>query len=187
MKKYLWLAGPALAAALLLWPGTALNAARAAMHAWATSVAPSLFPFMLLMPLLTCREASRAYERLLGPVMKRLFNLPGSAAPAVVIPMFAGSPAGARAIVRAAGNAGLSAAHAERMILCLCGVGPAFLTSGIGASMLQSAADGNLLMRAQLLTQLDAVRGVAGREDAVGNCIARQLSGAFDEEARDAG
>lgn len=140
--------------ALLAYPETALNAAREAMYAWYKSVAPALFPFMALTPLLTCPESVRAYERLLGRWMRPLLNLPGSAAPAVAIGMTAGSPTGAAAALRACAAAGLSRAELERIVCCVGGMSPAFLITGIGASMLGSPADGYLLMRAQFASQL---------------------------------
>ena len=142
------------AAALLLWPETALNAGREAMRTWAASVAPALFPFLLLMPALTGAEAARAYEALLGRWMRPLLNLPGAAAPAIVVGMTAGAPAGALAAVLVCASAGMSRAEMERIVCCACGMGPAFLVTGIGASMLGSAADGRLLLRAQIASQL---------------------------------
>ena len=135
-------------------PEVCLNAAREAMLAWYTSVAPALFPFMALMPMLTSPAAAKGYERLLGRWMRLLFNLPGAAAPAVVVGMVAGSPAGAAAAVRTCAAAGLTKADAERLTMCCCGLSPAFLITGVGAAMLGNPADGTLLLRAQILSQL---------------------------------
>lgn len=139
----------ALAAGLLAFPETAVNAAREAMYAWVYSVAPSLFPFMALMPTLTCPEAVNLYERLLGRIVRPLLRLPGSAAPAVVIAMTAGSPAGALAAVRC----GLNQRDLTRIVGCACGLSPMFLIGGIGASMLGNAAYGRILLRSQLAAQ----------------------------------
>ena len=83
---------------LLTWPAEALSAAQGAMRTWAGSVGPSLFPFLALLPALTCPAARRAYARALGWLMRPLFRLPGSAAPALLIGLLAGSPAGALAV-----------------------------------------------------------------------------------------
>lgn len=136
---------------LLVWPETALNAAREAMATWALSVAPALFPFMALMPMLTAAECARAYEFLLGRPLRSIFGLPGRAAPALVAGMTAGSPAGALAAARIQG---LSRADRERIVCCACGLSPAFLVTGIGASMLHSAAWGRILLRSQIAAQL---------------------------------
>ena len=95
MKHARWITGLLIFALLLCRPEAAANGAREAMAQWYYAVAPSLFPFMALMPLLTCPEAARAYERLLGRAMRALFRLPGAAAPAMIAGMAAGSPAGA--------------------------------------------------------------------------------------------
>lgn len=135
--------------ALLIYPETALNAAREAMQAWYMSVAPALFPFMALMPMLTCPESLRTWERMAGRWMRPVFGLSGSAAPAVFVSMIAGSPAGAAAAVQVCKNQG----ELER-IVCCCGLSPAFLVTGIGAAMLKDASFGYVLLVSHLLAQL---------------------------------
>lgn len=139
---------------LMAFPETALNAAREAALAWYTSVAPALFPFMALMPALTSEQAARTYERLLGRWLRPMLNMPGAAAPALVVGMIAGSPAGAFAAVRICAAAGLTRDCLERIVCCACGLSPAFLITGVGVSMLGSAAEGHILMRAQIFSQL---------------------------------
>ena len=149
--KYVKLAAAlCLAAGLLLFPETVLNAVREAMYAWYSTAAPSLFPFMVLMPMITCREACALYERLLGKAMGFLTGLPGAAAPVLIIAMTAGSPAGALAAVRC----GLGREDAERLLGCVCGLSPAFLISGIGAGMLGNPIYGRKLLQIQLSAQL---------------------------------
>lgn len=150
--------------ALMIFPETALNAAREAMYVWYASVAPAMFPFMALMPMLTGEDSAKAWEKLLGRAMRPVFNLPGAAAPAVVVGMIAGSPAGARA---AAGCQGLGRRGRERIVCCAGGLSPAFLITGVGAAMLGSPADGHVLLRAQIaaqITMLLLTRGVRDDE-----------------------
>lgn len=64
MKK--WMLGAALAGLLLAFPRDAAEAARGAMLQWYQTVAPALFPFMALLPLLTCAESLQLYGALLG-------------------------------------------------------------------------------------------------------------------------
>jgi len=151
MKSLKLLCALTLSAALLIFPETALNAAREAMYVWYASVAPALFPFMALMPMLTCEAGAKAWERLLGGFMRPIFNLPGAAAPAVVAGMIAGSPAGARA---AADCHGIGRGQRERIVCCVGGFSPAFLITGVGAAMLGSPTDGRVLLRAQLAAQI---------------------------------
>ena len=117
-------------------------------------MAPSLFPFMALMPLLTSPEANRFYNAALGGLMRRLFGLPGSAAAPMVAGMIAGSPAGCIAARAVAAEEGFTRGELERVALACCGLSPAFFISAVGAGMLGDAALGHVLLRAQLMTQL---------------------------------
>ena len=66
-------------ACLLLFPARCAEQARSAMALWAQAVAPALFPFLALLPVLTSEEARDGYERLFARPM-RAFRLPGRAA-----------------------------------------------------------------------------------------------------------
>ena len=125
--------------AILIRPQASVDGARRAMLLWSSTVAPSLFPFFALMPVLTGPEACMAYNRLFSGLMGRLFHLPGSAAPAVVIGMLAGSPGGAIAVRRIASTEKIPA---KRLSLALTGVSPAYLVLGVGCGIFGSAVTG---------------------------------------------
>ena len=154
MRWFKFLSGLALAALLLSAPQAAALGAARGMAQWYASVAPALFPFLALMPLLTCDEAATVYELLLGRAMRALFDLPGSAAPALAVGMIAGSPAGAVAARRIAARSGMDRGQLQRLAVAGAGFSPAFLVGGVGAGMLGSAALGWRLLLGQLLTQL---------------------------------
>ena len=154
MRHIKWLGALGLMALLLSRPQAAALGASAAMANWYASVAPALFPFLALMPLLTCPEAVGAYERLMGRAMRVLFDLPGGAAPAMVIGMVAGTPAGTIAARSIAAQSNMNRGQLHRVAVAVAGFSPAFLIGGVGAGMLGSAAMGWKLWQAQLLTQL---------------------------------
>ena len=154
MRWFKFLSGLALAALLLSAPQAAALGAARAMAQWYASVAPALFPFLALMPLLTCDEAATVYELLLGRAMRALFDLPGSTAPALAVGMIAGSPAGAVTARRIAARSGMDRGQLQRLAVAGAGFSPAFLVGGVGAGMLGSAALGWRLLLGQLLTQL---------------------------------
>ncbi len=143
-----------LMALLLARPQAAALGALRAMVAWAASVAPAVFPFLALMPLLTCDEACRVYEKLLGGVTARLFRLPGAAAPAMVVGVVAGVPAGPLAARSVAARTGMDQGRLQRLAVAAMGFSPAFLISGVGAGILGSAALGWRLALSQILAQL---------------------------------
>lgn len=151
------------AALILAFPEAAAAGAQRAMRVWYDSVAPSLFPFLMLMPALTGSEACAAYEFLFGRIMRPLFRLPGAAASAMIAGMLSGSPGGAIAVRRIAAQGSLTPSEAHRIALAVSGVSPAFLIFGVGRAMLGSAEIGFRLVGIQLAVQLIllfALRGV---------------------------
>lgn len=166
-KARLWLASAVLLG-ILVQPEAAVHGAQRAMRIWCTGVAPSLFPFLALMPVLTGQEACAAYNSLLSGAMRRLFHLPGAAAPAVAIGLIAGSPGGAIGVCRIARNGGLRATDARRIALAITGVSPAYLILGVGLGLYGSAKLGLMLACIQLVVQLTLLcllRGILPQHD----------------------
>ena len=143
-----WAAALALAALLLAQPALARLGALQAMAYWAESVAPALLPFMALMPLLTCDAAVELCRRTLGGAFGALFDLPGEAAPALLIGMLAGSPAGALSARRLAARSGMPRGQLQRVVIAASGFSPAFLLGSVGGEA------GGRLLAAQAATQL---------------------------------
>ena len=154
MKRVKWLGSLAAVALLLSKPQAASKGAAEALVRWYASVAPALFPFLALMPLLTCGEAVGVYEKLLARPMRACFKLPGAAAPGMIVGMAAGTPAGALAARNVAAESGMNRGQLHRLVAGIAGFSPAFLVGGIGVGMLNSAAMGWKLWEAQLLTQI---------------------------------
>lgn len=139
---------------ILIRPEAAIAGSQRAMGIWCTSVAPSLFPFLALLPILTGPEACAAYNSLLSGFMRRLFHLPGAAAPALVTGMISGSPGGALALRSVVRNGGMSAGDARRLGLAVCGVSPAYLILGVGVALYGDPSLGISLAAVQLAIQL---------------------------------
>lgn len=178
MKRLKWLGGLAAMALLLSKPQAASRGAAEALVRWYASVAPALFPFLALMPLLTCGEAVGVYEKLLALPMRACFRLPGAAASGMIVGMAAGTPAGALAARNVAAGAGMDRGQLQRLVAGIAGFSPAFLVGGIGVGMLNSAALGWKLWGAQLLTQIlllillrGAWKGRVQGVDAVGDAF----------------
>ena len=142
------------AAALAAFPAEAGAAALEGMRSWARSVAPAMFPFVTVMPYLTCPEVRRAYDRLLGKLVQRAFRLPGGCASAVVTGLMAGSPAGALAVRRVAAAEKLTRGQAARLAGIACGVSPVYALSVMGVALAGSKAVGWRLVIAQAAAQL---------------------------------
>ena len=139
---------------ILMRPQVAVTAAQRAMAVWCASVAPALFPFLALMPLLTSEEACAAYEVMFSKWMRVLFGLPGPAAPAVVVGMIAGSPAGAIALHNITADSNIKPGEAQRIAMALAGVSPAYLIMGVGQGLYGSTSLGMKLAGIQLCIQI---------------------------------
>ncbi len=158
MKRMRFFLSLTAAVLILLRPEISAACAQRAMQLWVQNVAPSLFPFLALMPALTGPEGCAVYDRLLSRLMQPLFHLPGSAAPALIVGMVAGSPGGAVAVRRVAVEAALTPMQARRLALALCGLSPAYLVMGVGAGLYSSAAFGVRIACVQAGTQLALLR-----------------------------
>lgn len=154
MKRIKYLSALLLAAGILLQPQAAISGAQSAMRSWAYSVAPALFPFLALMPVLTGAEACAAYERIFSYPMRKLFALPGSAAPAVIIGMISGSPGGAAAVTRIAAQTNMPASASKRIALAVCAVSPCYLVLGVGQGLYGNAKLGVQMAAIQVSVQL---------------------------------
>ena len=142
------------AAGLAAYPAQALTAAQLAISNWALTVAPAIFPFVAVMPFLSCPEACLIYERLFGKIVKRLFRLPGSAASAIVTGLLAGSPAGAMAVAEISAREKLTAGQTARLAGLACGVSPVYALTVMGVALSGSRAVGWRLVISQLAAQL---------------------------------
>ena len=138
-------------ALMLLYAKDSLSAAQEAFALWQQTVAPSLLPFFAVLPALTCREATDWYARALKWPC-RLLGLPGELGGAAGIAFAAGSPAGARALVRIASRRPLPSDALFRAALLCSGVSPGFVISGVGAGMLGDSGAGAALLAAHLLS-----------------------------------
>ncbi len=131
-----------LCAYLLAFPGQSVESARAAMALWASHVAPSMFPFMVLLPVLTGEEAAKAYRRLFGRLLRPMFQLPEQAAPSIAVGLAAGSPSGAISVAASYSKGEINQREALIAGVLASGAGPVFLVVTVGASMFSDVLAG---------------------------------------------
>lgn len=167
MKKWKLCAAILMLIAILLQPQAAVDGAQSAMRMWATSVAPALFPFLAMLPVLAGKEACEAYRHMFARLMGGL-GLPPQGAPAILIGMISGSPGGALAIKRIAAQSGMPKADACRITLAVSGLSPAYLILGVGQGLFGSPALGARLAMLQAAIQI---------------AMLFLLRGAFDDKA----
>ena len=117
-------------------------------------IIPTLYPFMLLAGILAdsplCRRPGRAAEW----IARRLFGLPGCCAPAILLSLVGGYPAGALAIARLYRQEQIDRAQVRRMTAFCVNGGPGFIISTVGAGLLGSVQAGMVLCAAQMAVSL---------------------------------
>lgn len=117
-----------------------------------TVVIPSLFPMLIASSFLVESGGAGMLGKLLSPVTRRVFALPGEAGVAVIMSIFGGYPTGAGMICSLYDKGIISPAQASRMALFCVSAGPAFLIGTVGSMLMGNAAAGVLLLIVQALT-----------------------------------
>lgn len=101
----------------------------------ATTVIPSLFPFMVISELLVSSGAGEAFGRLCSGVMRRIFGLSGAGASAVFLGSMCGFPVGARTAVALLDKNAISKSECEHLLTFVNNPSSAFLITAVGVSL----------------------------------------------------
>lgn len=134
---------------LLRYPNAVHNGINRGLSICYSVIIPTLFPFMLLAGWLADSSLCRHPGRWTQAVTRRLFGLPGCCAPAILLSLVGGYPAGMVAISRLYRQGQLRREELRRMTaFCICG-GPGFIVGTVGIGLLGSAHAGWLLYAAQ--------------------------------------
>lgn len=136
-------------ALLIMNPSSARDAAAESLSAWLHSVAPSLLPFLIVMPALTCEETCTLLARISDRFL-RIFRLPKNASGAILIGLLSGSPSGAAALMNIRRESTDSIGAFTRAAWMASGASSAFLLSGIAVGMLSTPEAGIVLLRSQI-------------------------------------
>ena len=104
---------------------------------------PSLFPFFSVSALL-CSGGGQA-PVWVGKLMERLFGLPGSMAPALLLGAVGGYPVGARTVCQLYERGICRKEQAVSALRFCCNAGPAFVVSALGSGLLGDGKTGWLL------------------------------------------
>ncbi len=134
---------------LFLWPEGSSEGVRNGLSLCASVVIPSLFPFMVLSAFLIKSGLAERIGRMMEPVTRFLFGLPGCTAAPILMSLIGGFPVGARAAAELRRREEISQRDFTHM-LCFCiNAGPAFMIGAVG-SMIGSYNAGLLLYFSQI-------------------------------------
>ncbi|MFY9569028.1 MAG: nucleoside recognition domain-containing protein, partial [Acetivibrionales bacterium] len=138
-------------ACLILFTDTAAKSALNGLNLWAAVVVPSLFPFFVASEMLSRSGFARLTGKLLEPVMRPVFNVPGCSSLALALGITSGYPVGAKITSDLRKSNALTRTEAERLLAFTNNSGPLFITGAVGTGMLGSASAGMFLYICHIL------------------------------------
>lgn len=153
-KTYLYAACVLFLVLLCVYSADCADAVRAALTLCLTSAVPSLFPFFAASSLAVSCGLAHDLGKLVSPLMRTIFHLPGCAAAAMVLGFLGGYPAGAR-MAAELHDAGLcTKTEADAIAACCNNTGPAFLIGMCGSGLFGSLRAGLFLYAVHILSAL---------------------------------
>ena len=142
------------ACALLIFPAQATQGAKNGIGYCLEVLVPSLYPFMVLSVFVVKSGLARKAGGCLEGLTQKIFRLPGSAAPTLLMSLIGGYPAGARSVAALYEDGEISQSQAERMLGFCVNAGPSFVITAVGAGFLKSPRAGALLFTSQMIVFL---------------------------------
>jgi len=139
---------------LIIFPREALDAAKNGINLWLFTIAPSLFPFFIGSELLIQLGVVHLLGRLLEPLMRPLFNVPGSGSFAMAIGYTSGYPVGAQVITRLWEEGLCSTEEAERLMSFCNNSGPLFMLGAVAIGMMNNLKAGYIIMASNYLAAI---------------------------------
>ena len=150
--RMLWLAGGVLTiCGLFFWDGPLLRQGiQDGLATCGSVIIPALFPFMVLTMFINQSGLAAAFGRVLAPITRFLFGLPGAAAATLCMAFVGGYPVGTAGVSALYKNRLITKNQAVRMLFFCVGAGPAFILSAVGGIWFGSHQAGLLLLGAHL-------------------------------------
>ena len=122
-----------------------------ALKLWANNVIPSLLPFFICIDLLKATPFVNIIGKLLTPIMRPLFNVPGEGAFALSMGYLSGYPTGAKITSELYQDNKCNYSEASRLIAFTNTSGPLFIIGTCGISMFKNSKIGFLLLISHIL------------------------------------
>ena len=137
---------------LVIFSNNNILATKEGLLLWANNIVPSLLPFFIATELLSYTDIIRKIGRILEPIMRPLFNIPGIGSFALIMGIISGYPTGAKIVSNLKENNLCSNEEAERMIAFTNNSGPLFILGTVGISMFGNSTIGLLLLATHILS-----------------------------------
>lgn len=136
---------------MVCFSSNTFEVAQNALKLWANNVIPSLLPFFICINLLKATPFVDIIGKLLTPIMRPFFNVPGSGAFALSMGWLSGYPAGAKITSELYQGGKCTQEEALRLLSFTNTSGPLFIIGTCGISMFNSNKIGFLLLLSHFL------------------------------------
>lgn len=136
---------------LVVFSKTNLYAAKSGLQLWANNIVPSLLPFFIATELLGYTNIVSKISKLLNPIMRPIFNVPGCGAYALIMGIISGYPIGAKIVTKFREDNLCTVSEAERLLAFTNNSGPLFIIGTVGITMFGNTTIGILLFITHIL------------------------------------
>lgn len=136
---------------LVIFSRNNLSAAKSGLLLWANNVVPSLLPFFIATELLSHTNIVSKIGKLLNPIMRPIFNIPGCGAYAFIMGIISGYPIGAKIVANFKEDGLCTNEEAERMLAFTNNSGPLFIIGTVGVTLFGNSLIGFLLFITHIL------------------------------------
>ncbi|WP_369404742.1 nucleoside recognition domain-containing protein [Piscibacillus salipiscarius] len=134
-----------LAFAVITFPDESLEASIRGLNLWFEIVFPSLLPFFIIAELLLAFGVVKVIGMVLEPLMRPLFNIPGSGGVVLGMGLASGYPSGAKITARLRQEDVLTKTEAERLVSFTNASNPLFIFGAISIGFFHDPKTGLLL------------------------------------------
>lgn len=139
---------------LVIFSKTNLAASKEGLLLWVNNIVPSLLPFFIATELLSYTSVVTKLGKLLNPIMRPLFGIPGIGSYALLMGIISGYPTGAKIVVNLKEQGLCTKEEAEKMLAFTNNSGPLFILSTVGISLFGNSTIGLLLLITHILACL---------------------------------
>ncbi len=139
---------------ILIIPQSSASGVKTGLNSCVNILVPSLFPFMVLSSFIVKCGISEYMGKLIAPITKTIFKLPGYTGIIILLGLIGGYPTGAIGINELYNQKKISSKQAEQMLLFTVGAGPAFVINAIGNQLYKNQYIGVLIFASQVISSI---------------------------------
>ncbi len=139
---------------LVVFSEDAFQSAHNGLTLWVNNVVPSLFPFLICLEILKKTNIIQVIGKIVEPILRPVFHIPGCGAFAIIMGMCSGYPIGAKFAASLRDTNQCSKVEGERLLAFTNTSGPLFIVGAVGIGMFAEPKIGFLLLLTHFIAAL---------------------------------